>query len=216
MQCLDRRGGIDAEFVGQCPAQPLVHLQCLALAPAPVEGDHQVFGDLLVVGGVAEQGGQLLDDLTMTPQVEFDAQALFVRVRALLVQPCRIELQDPAGDVDQSGAAPARQRPPQRDSRIGRGIVPFGEAARVVELQQVELVRGQVDLVAAAPGADQGAGCSTRGEVAAQPGDGVLDLADGSGGCFPVPHHGDEPFHGDDVVHVDQKRGQHLGLPRSV
>ncbi|MFI9255142.1 hypothetical protein [Streptomyces sp. NPDC053069] len=94
--------------------------------------------------------------------------------------------------------------------------MPFGEAPLVVELQQVELIRGQVDLVAAAPRTDQGSWCSAGYEVATQSGDGVLDLADGSGRRLPVPHHGDEPFHGNDVVGVDQKCGQHLGLPRPV
>ena len=216
MQRLDRRGGVDAEFACQCPAQPLVHLQRLALSPAPVEGDHQVFGDVLVVGVLAQQRGQLLDDLMMTPQVEFDAQAQFVRGRALLVQPCRIELQDPAGDVDQRVTAPAGQRAPQRDSRLERGLVLFGEMPLMVELQQVELIGGQVDLVAAAPRADQGTRRSARGKVAAQTGNSVLDLTDRGGGCLPVPHHGDEPFHGDEVVGIDQKRGQHLGLPRPV
>ncbi len=166
-----------------------------------------MFGDLLVVGVLAEQSGQLVNDLSMTPQTEFDDQTLFECVRAFLVQPCRIDLQDPAGDVGQGTPAPAGQRPPKCYSCLGRVRVPFGEAPLVVELQQVELIRGQVDLVAAAPRTDQGAWCSARGEVAAQPGDGVLDLTDRSGGrCL----------HGDDVVGVDQKRGQHLGLPRSV
>src|SRR3954447_23087294 len=118
----------------------------------------------------------------MTPQVEFDAQTQFVRGRALLVQPCRIELQDPAGDVDQGVTAPAGQRAPQRTSCLERGLLPFGEMPLVVELQKVELIRGQVDLVSAAPRADQGAGCSARGEVAAQPRDSVLDLTDRGGG----------------------------------
>ncbi len=175
-----------------------------------------MLGDVLVVGVLAEQDGQFVDDLPMAPQIEFDTQALFVRGRAFLVQPCRIDFQDPAGDVDQGVTAPAGQRPPQRDSCLQRGRVPLGEAPLVVELQQVELIRRKVDLVAAAPRTDQGAGCSACGEVAAQPGDSVLDLADRSGRRVLVPHHGDEPFHGDHVVGIDQKRGQHLGLPRSV
>lgn len=144
MKRLERRGGIDPEFVRQGPTQPLVHLQRLALSPTPVESDYQVFGDILVVGVLAEQSGQLLDDLAMAPQAEFEGQALFVRVRTFLVQPCRIDLQGPAGNVGQGVPAPAGQRPPQRDSLLQRGRVSFGEIPLVVELQQVELVPIQV------------------------------------------------------------------------
>ena len=115
----------------------------------------------------------------MTPQVQFDAQAQFVRGRALLVQPCRIELQDPAGDVDQGVTAPAGQRAPQRGSRLERGLLPLGEVPLVVELQEVELIRGQVDLVAAAPRADHGAGGSARGEHLGLPRSVEPDLAPG-------------------------------------
>jgi hypothetical protein len=73
-----------------------------------------------------------------------------------------------------------------------------------IRARSLELIRGQMDLVAAAPRADQGAGCSARGKVAAQSGQSVLDLTDRGGGCFPVPHHGDETLHGDEVVGVDQ------------
>ena len=79
---LERRARIEREFVHEHPARLLEGFERLSLAPASVQGEHQLSARPFPKGLLADQALEFGYDLRMSPQRELSFDDLLPTVQA--------------------------------------------------------------------------------------------------------------------------------------
>ena len=79
--------GVEAEFLGQSGTQRAERTQCIALAAREVEREHEVPGEALPEGMLADEALEFADQLTRAPGSEVGIHAVLDGGQAQLLQP---------------------------------------------------------------------------------------------------------------------------------
>ncbi|GAB2869839.1 hypothetical protein GCM10022245_00560 [Streptomyces mayteni] len=215
MRLAQGRPGIDAQFIGQLPADAVIGFQGVLLPLGPVQGDHQLPGEALpqpVFGAQLPQLGDQRGPLALSqPQVH----ELFERGHPLLVESGRRRLDDMAGQAGERRSAPQLQ---SRGHRLDGVLtqtsrsLPLGERDGPGEPLAVDLLLGEIGPVPRPLPDHQ---IADRRHRTPQSGNGVVDLATPRGRWSAVPQDVDQGVHGQHATGVQQQDGQQPLLPRA-
>ena len=139
LQRLERRAGLEAQFVGQGAADSLIRLQRVGLPPGPIQSDHQLarqpFAQRVLAGQRVEFGDH--QGVTAGSQIRLDS--ILERSKPCLLQTSRLVLSKCViGKVRQRRTAPQRQRTLQMPG--GRGPILSLERAPPLGHQFLESV----------------------------------------------------------------------------
>ncbi len=207
-----RRGRLDAELVGQEPAQVPVDLERVGLAAGQVEGAHQQDGQAFPLGEPADQDLQLDDDVAGATQPQQGLGPLLPGRQPQLLQPGHLRLYVQGGrlEVGQYGPAPQSQSGVQQ--LRGPVVVPGGRPLaglgdEPLEPCGVQLVRRGREPVAGGLEPQPG-GVAGATQHRPQPGDVGPQSGEGIGGRVVAPHGGDQPVDRDHGVPMQQQHGQ--------
>jgi hypothetical protein len=208
-------GRFDAQLLAEPRPQPGEGSERLGPPAGAVEGHHQLGGETLPQGVLADQALELTDELVgeSPPQIGVEAQTHGFETK--LLEPPDLGLGEGlVGDVLVRPAPPQRQPLAEHD-RGGRRIRLQQSASlldRALEPPRVELVRADPEQVARRPGQEQRAlrpllpGRFERGaEVRHVHPQGVLPVPDG----VLAPQLVDDAIGRHDLVRVDQQQCQH-------
>jgi hypothetical protein len=142
---------LDRKFFDQRPARVLEGFECLRLASAPIQSEHQLPSRALPERVLTDEKLELRNHLLVTTGGEARLDQFFARADPKLVEPRNRPLRERLiGEIGQRRTAPERQRLGQQGNRVLRapriqvrapGLVKTFEAVRVelirLELQQV-------------------------------------------------------------------------------
>jgi hypothetical protein len=207
-----RRGRVDAQLVGQRPADPLVRRERVGLPPGAVER-----GDELAVQPLPHRvrGGQRLrlgDHPGVPAQRQVGGQPVLGGGQPQLLQPAgRRGGERGVGHVGQRRPAPEAQRAGQALGgrlRLARGQRLPAPLGQPLELLRVDLRR--VQPVSRGQRLDRRAGV---GERAAQPGHQRLQGVDRAGGWLVAPQPVDQGLDADHGVGRQREPGQQRAQP---
>ncbi|GAA3171641.1 hypothetical protein GCM10020001_117860 [Nonomuraea salmonea] len=210
MQGLDLARRFDAELGDQPLAGGAVGVECLGLAAGAVERQHELGAEVLAQRVGHDQLDQLVDHVVVAAQVEQRVDAGLEGLEPDLHQAGHLGPQQRlGGDVAERVAAPQLEC----GRHLLHALLPSAHALGVaaalevlVEQAQVELVVGELNVVAGLSGADAGArdgpdGAPQAHDVGAQGG------ARSCGGGA-VPDDLGQLVGGDDLIRPGQQRGQ--------
>ena len=203
---------VDAQLVVEPAAQVVQQAERVGLPAGPVERDHELAVDALVVPVVGGELLQVPDDLLMLTQREQGLDQGELGPQPQPVQAGRLLVQErQLGHVGQRAAAPQRQRVAQ----VGRGGGRVGGPGAGVDvvLGQLDVGRPAVE-VEHVPGraGDDG---RPAAQHLAQVGDVALQGVRDAGRRGSVPHHLDEPVDAHHVAAVQRQHRQHRPAPQS-
>jgi hypothetical protein len=131
VQLLEVGGGLDAELADELSPGPLVAPQRLGGPAGPVQREHQLRGEPLVLRVLLDERGQLVEQSGMTPQAQQHVGALLGRCQPGLVQvPAQPDPDVIGGDPGQRRAVPQPERlvqQPQPLPQVAAAAGPTGE-----------------------------------------------------------------------------------------
>ena len=168
LERLELRPGLDAELVHEPAAEIAIHGEGLGLAPARIEGTHELAREPLAKWTVGDERLQLRDELVVVAEREVGIDALLERRQARLFEPaCRSLREGLVGDLRQRRAAPEGESLAQACRGVGP-VVCFADEPFKPEC--VHVVGIDAEPVAPARGLDRdvrvvGDQLSQRGDV---------------------------------------------------
>ena len=201
---------IEPELVGEEPPAPLVLVEGLRLAAAPVEGQHQLAAETLPQRMLPHEPFELRHELGVESELEVGVDPPLEREQTLLLQLRPLRASKRVAKIRERLAAPQRERLPQRLGGLRR-IAPIHTCHQLFEAHVVELLRVNLDDVAGSTSDD---GVPT--ECLAQLGD--VDLKRCSRGFRwrRVPELVDQAIAWDDPVCVQQQEREQRPLLRAA
>ena len=128
---------LDSQLTGQQAPRPAERAQRLALPPGPVEGQHELTVERLVIPMAGDQGLQFRDQVLSPAELEVGLDAPFHGEQVLVVEPCRGAAGERRiGDVGQRLAAPQGKR-----GRAGGPMLPHRRLARLRPCRPAQAAR---------------------------------------------------------------------------
>ena len=214
MQRLERRLGIQSEFLAEHRAGLLVDAERVGLPPGPVQGHHELAAEMLSEGMGGHQGLELTEHLVVATQSEFGLDAVFERGQPQLFQARDLGLDELAvGEILQGRPAPQAECLTKQTGDSGR-VVPeqvsgLGEDA--LELDGVHLVGVNRQGVAGRPGDQQIP--AVRAQRLPQSGHYRLEGVGGVAGNLIAPQQVDEVVGRHRLAGAQEQRGEQGPLP---
>jgi hypothetical protein len=208
---LQGRGRVDAELLGQPPADVLVRRQRVGLPPRRVERANLLAADALAQRMVPGQGLELGQHLGVAAELERRVDAVLGRGEAPLGQPIgggvRPRL---AGGVGQRRAAPERERVGEQPACPGRIAVQLAATGlgQALELGRVDQARVDGQPVSGRHRLDRAAR-----QRPPQPGDQRLQRVDLVGRRCVAPEVGDQGLHADRASRFEGEPGEQRTQP---
>jgi hypothetical protein len=212
--------GFHAELVHQHPPGALVGGQRLSLAPAAVQGQHQLGVEPLTPGVITRQLGQLPDQFRVQPAGQPGVHPPFLGLHPQRVQPRYL-----GGDEHVGGHIHERVPPPQADRLAqefpgpwlasGGRVAADGLAAPAAqggEAQHVNLIGLRLEGIARVTGDDAAPGVGAQNLPQAL--DVVTDGDPGTGGRRAVPDDLGQLVVGGDLACAQRQGGQDHPLLR--
>ena len=211
--------GLDSELVDERTARVVVGAQCVRLAAAAVEREHQLRARVLAQRLAGDHGLELRHQLATAAERKLGVEALLDRRQPQLLEaPGRLGRKALARKILESGPPPERERSLQ-GVRRGTGVAAGHRPARVrlqaLEAREVELLGRDRDQVARLAGHDHGlpAAASLWVERLAKLGDVALKRRGGRGWRRFAPQLVDQPVGGHHLARLEQELGEHAALP---
>jgi hypothetical protein len=191
------RSGVDAEFVAQPDAQPLVSVHRVGVPPGPVQGEHELAGQPLPLRMLGTQLGQPTDHLRVRPGGQLGVQHRLRDGQPELGQLAADPVAQPVRrDIGQHRSPPQAQRAPQQVGPLGpTAVAGLGhEGTEPVRVDAFGVHLGQVPAVPGHQPQPEPAG-AVRVESRAHPGDVRVQARASRRRCLPVPEQIDQAVH---------------------
>ena len=174
LEALQRRRGLDAELVGEQPAELAVDLQRVRLAARAVQRQHQPGAQPLPQRVGSGQLLQLADQLAVPAEGQVGVDPVLQGGQPLLLQPDDVPARERlGGEVGEGRSAPQLQRLAQQPGRQGvlaGGQAPAPLGGQPLEAVEVQLARVDPEQVAGRPRQQQvGAPAAAGAQRLAQP-----------------------------------------------
>ena len=201
--------GLEPELLVEQPAAGLVDGERVRLAPAAVQGEHQLAAQPLAERMSADEPLQLRDELGLPAELEVGVDALLERGEPLLLEARALGAREGCVELGERWAAPERERLPEHISGLGRRLVP-SPCDRGLEAIEIQLALADAQQIAARLRDDR-----VAAERLAQLGDVHLDRGRRRLGRLLPPELVDQPLTRDGLVRVQKQQGKEAALLRA-
>ncbi len=198
--------GLEPELLVEQPAAGLIDGERVRLAPAPVEGDHQLAAEALPQRMPADEPLQLRDELGVPAELEIGVDALLECGNALLFEAGALGARERCVELGERRPAPERERLAEHIRRLGRRLVPR-PCDGGLEAIEIELALAHPNQVAAGLGDDR-----VAAERLAELRDVHLNRGRGGLGRLLAPELVDQALTRDGLVRVQEQKAEEAAL----